>query len=632
MADTHRDEIARLEALYASNPAGRVFTHLAEAYRKAGEPERARDILAAGLERHPDHASAHVVLGRVQQDLGEREEAARSFRRVLELDRHNLVALRSLGDLAVEAGRFEEARHYFGELIQVDPGDFEAGARLRELPEGQEEFLAAEPEGLPSIAAVGGELTEPEAEAELGLPEAEAAAAMEAHPVETPPQAGGVLGLMSVETLFQAGWGREGLDRGEGPAVPEPGAAEAVAEEAVAPGDAAPVGPPAVSPLDAWVVSLDVLEPEPVLPEYPEPLAGLVDTAVPGWEAGGAGIEPGSELPGIEPEAEALVAEPEPRFAEPEPLFAEPEPVFAEPEPLFAEPEAGVAGGTEWIPGNGFPPAAAGAGVESEMPVSFAGPAGAGPEAGSDGRMSEAELESAWWGDPEIHGTVPDPVEWVSQEDWERIAAYGAWSGAADVEETVEAVPELRAEWGESGPDEDADEVATETLAEVYAAQGFRAEAAEIYRKLLRRRPDDPRLLARLLALESEPAAAPEDVGYEAAEAGEAWLERVPMGLPTAEDLAGPGAGPTPYAWVESDAAPEAEEAETIGQRLRDLLGWRPESAAEPVPTLLLEEVAVEPPMPEVPRPAVVTAPPAPVETGDDDLEMFRSWLRSLRK
>jgi hypothetical protein len=42
MAESHREEIAKLEALYAGNPGGRVFVHLADAYRKAGEHERAR--------------------------------------------------------------------------------------------------------------------------------------------------------------------------------------------------------------------------------------------------------------------------------------------------------------------------------------------------------------------------------------------------------------------------------------------------------------------------------------------------------------------------------------------------------------------------------------------------------------
>ena len=117
------DEIAKLEALYASNPDGRVFTHLAEAYRKAGQFDRARSILEQGLTKHPAYASAHVVLGRVFIDLNQADEASESFRRVLQLDPHNLVALRSLGDLARAAGRNAEALGYFEELRHQDPSN-----------------------------------------------------------------------------------------------------------------------------------------------------------------------------------------------------------------------------------------------------------------------------------------------------------------------------------------------------------------------------------------------------------------------------------------------------------------------------------------------------------------------------
>jgi len=123
MAESNREEIAKLEALYANNPGGRVFTHLAEAYRKAGELDRARQILEDGITRHAEYASAHVVLGRVLQDQGARDEASAAFRRVLELDPENRVALRSLGDLARDGNQLEEALSYFRQLLSLDPTD-----------------------------------------------------------------------------------------------------------------------------------------------------------------------------------------------------------------------------------------------------------------------------------------------------------------------------------------------------------------------------------------------------------------------------------------------------------------------------------------------------------------------------
>lgn len=186
MPEQNREEIAKLEALYESNPEGRVFTHLAEAYRKAGEYERARSILEKGLEKHPSYASAHVVLGRVFADLNDIPQARASFRHVLDLDPHNLVALRSLGDLARAAGNNEEALGYFEELRHQDPGNDEVDriidilkARVAAPAEATQETTAeAAP---PEDGQVQGTFEEPSFAADAAS-EAPTAAALEELP------------------------------------------------------------------------------------------------------------------------------------------------------------------------------------------------------------------------------------------------------------------------------------------------------------------------------------------------------------------------------------------------------------------------------------------------------------------
>ncbi len=161
MAEAHRDEIAKLEALFAANPDGRIFTHLAEAYRKAGELDRARETVERGLERHGEYPSAHVVLGRVLWDLGETSGAEQAFRRVLELDPENRVALRGLGDLARVTGRAMEAVGHYRALLLLDPSDEEVEELAR---------LAEEEAGLDPFAGEGDDegVAEPDA-AEAGL-------------------------------------------------------------------------------------------------------------------------------------------------------------------------------------------------------------------------------------------------------------------------------------------------------------------------------------------------------------------------------------------------------------------------------------------------------------------------------
>lgn len=133
MSAAHRDEIAKLESLYQENPEGRVFTHLAEAYRKAGEFDRAQEILSDGVRRHPDYSSAHVVRGRVLMDQERNGEAEEAFRRVLELDPHNLIAVRSLAELARSRGDDAAAVEFYGRVLEQEPGDDEVREIVEEL-------------------------------------------------------------------------------------------------------------------------------------------------------------------------------------------------------------------------------------------------------------------------------------------------------------------------------------------------------------------------------------------------------------------------------------------------------------------------------------------------------------------
>lgn len=126
-------DIERFEAEYAERPDGLVFARLADAYRKTGDPERALTLLQQGLSRHPNYFSAFVVQGRAFLDLGRTDDADGAFRRVLELDAENLVALQALGELARDRGELDEAARWYERLVQVDPLNEDAALAFKEL-------------------------------------------------------------------------------------------------------------------------------------------------------------------------------------------------------------------------------------------------------------------------------------------------------------------------------------------------------------------------------------------------------------------------------------------------------------------------------------------------------------------
>jgi len=128
-----RAEIDKLERKYAENPDGRYFVPLANAYRRAGIVSRAISVLDQGIERHPEYLSARIVLGRCLTDQGQVDAARGEFARVLDLDPHNVVALRTLGELAVAAGNVGEARSRYDQLLAVDPMNEDARTALAAL-------------------------------------------------------------------------------------------------------------------------------------------------------------------------------------------------------------------------------------------------------------------------------------------------------------------------------------------------------------------------------------------------------------------------------------------------------------------------------------------------------------------
>lgn len=133
MIPSIEEEIRDLHGLFGSprDPEGRSFVPLADAYRRAGDPSRALEVLESGLQRHPELAAAHLVAGLVCRDLADDEGAERAFRRVLELDSDNARALIGLGRLLTAAGRDDDGERFIERGLALDGSLAASGAPAR---------------------------------------------------------------------------------------------------------------------------------------------------------------------------------------------------------------------------------------------------------------------------------------------------------------------------------------------------------------------------------------------------------------------------------------------------------------------------------------------------------------------
>jgi hypothetical protein len=145
-------EIEKLERRYAENPQGLTFAPLAEVHRKNGEVQRALDLLAPGLEIHPDYIPASIVLGRCHMDLGNVHAAETAFLHVLALDGENVIALKSLADISERLLKFDDAERWLHTLLSVDRSNDDAREQLQrvEISRRQAEVASsAEPSSSP---------------------------------------------------------------------------------------------------------------------------------------------------------------------------------------------------------------------------------------------------------------------------------------------------------------------------------------------------------------------------------------------------------------------------------------------------------------------------------------------------
>lgn len=121
-----------LERQFADNPR-RVFARLANEYRKIGDLERAIAYCRAHIPQAPNYISGYIVLGQALYDGRRYEEARQTFETALNLDPENVIALRQLGDIAVESGDADGARGWYHRLLEVDPQNEDVLAQLESI-------------------------------------------------------------------------------------------------------------------------------------------------------------------------------------------------------------------------------------------------------------------------------------------------------------------------------------------------------------------------------------------------------------------------------------------------------------------------------------------------------------------
>jgi len=647
-------EIEKLERRYAENPDGRFFAPLADAYRKAGQVDRALELVRAGLVKHPDYLSAHIVLGRCLLDKAADADAAATFTSVLALDGENIIALKSLAEIAERGGRADEAREWLQKLLAVDSMNSEAEADLQRLggalaaPAKAAEAAPAELAPETSFADVAEEMAAPAAEAAPAGGEATRVVAAIAAPVEEPAKEPEPLPMLEVRS------------RAPEPApvaelepvleIPEPATAKSAApspdEVPTIPIEALPVEPPGkmvVAAMQAEPEAAPTAEAKPDVHPLPsearvssESLEVLPFDDSLAWGTGERSSrairiedveavthDSAVRTPAIEFMADMGLPVTEEQAPAAAPARAAAPPPMPSLDDFSIEPPpdqslGGMAGGPEP--------------EKVELPANLSGAysivddvAGAALDLPASGETLQPSAPS------DLPLIMPEDV--TPPEELARPSAKMVQMVSPPPREEPAAHPPM----------------ATETMGDLYLKQGFRSEAADVYRRLLDQRPGDAGLAAKLRAAELPPpdlraaALGAESVG--------SWLKRVagarlsaaaPAPPPDAQPLTPDTPSPLESAFMaEPDGEPAHPAADAFS--LDQIFGPAGEAsptppapqAAAPAPALgasFDEFFGAAAPAPAPAPPAPAAGPRRPSQLGDEDLTAFSAWLQGLKK
>ena len=525
-------EIEKLERLVRENPKGRQFAILADAYRKDGQFQRALDVLAPGLEHHPDYVSARVVLGRVHMAMGDKPKAREAFARVIALDPESVIALKALADLAEEEGAGEEALRWSGQLLAVDPGNEEAikqTERLTAAAPPVEAAPAAEPR-LSGIVPL--EMPEETAPVTEGVPSPTAypktveIVAPVTKTVEIVPP---VISVQSLAPVFNAA--PEPLDQ-----QPEPLPIAPLSDEAATEAIAGTVRP------------MDALEPtsyEGPADAPTERLAGMDQVGLTEAEIAGIGAASGFEPTSGPIDTREIAAIPLAGLDRPGDDVGAGDGADVVGLEREQDIELGAAGANEFQESSVAETLQRRSGANEFQESSVAETLQRRSGANEFQAPSDAEILSSAAAEPAhddgllfIHPPADEP-------------AY-APAPQAPVFTPAAALPPEDPEPAVHEPEP----VVTEAMAELYASQGHLSAALEVYRELATRDPSDPRYADRIVELEmfvggGEVSAVQtfESVDPAPMEVGEEYLDVPPMPVDMVEEATdrpevGPSAAP----------------------------------------------------------------------------------------
>ena len=117
----------RLEEAARENPGNVVLMHgAAMAYEESGRPKKALRLLRELLDKHPELAPSHALMGRVLTGMGRHNAAVKSCKRALRIDPRFADARMAYGHTLFNMGKMAGAMRMFRAAARIEPDNSKA--------------------------------------------------------------------------------------------------------------------------------------------------------------------------------------------------------------------------------------------------------------------------------------------------------------------------------------------------------------------------------------------------------------------------------------------------------------------------------------------------------------------------
>ncbi len=133
--------VEKYEQILSADPGSMVFVELAKALIDKGDNGRAIDVVARGLDHHPDSIVGRVLWGKALLNLGKPVDAMEQFDQAVAIEKDNPYAYNLIGEVLLHKQLYRSALPILKKAVQLQPGD----GRVRQWLEQAQRALGGGP-------------------------------------------------------------------------------------------------------------------------------------------------------------------------------------------------------------------------------------------------------------------------------------------------------------------------------------------------------------------------------------------------------------------------------------------------------------------------------------------------------